>query len=456
MRLVRLVAALLLSCSAAACSDPPDNDDAVPDGRQCPGLSGFTCTTLDVPLDHSKPTGRQLQLEVAAANNVDAPRGVLLMLTGGPGQPGVPLLNRIRSYLDPAVLREYQLVMFDQRGTGSRGIDCPELQTAVGGSDFLTPPPDAVDACARQLGADVNFYGTPDTVDDIELLRRSLGRDQLTLNGTSYGSFTAAQYGLKYPERVRSLVLDSVVPHRGFDPFGTDLMAHTDDVLRAACKRDPACTTDPVADLAWLVQRGELDGVPVNGTSLIESLAILSLNSVNPSLEGIPKVLNDARQGDTAALKELFQRASSRGASYDELSAGLHLATLCSDLRLPWKPETPAAQRRTLLDAALRRLNPAQLHPYDVRTARNQLVVEGCLRWPATRASTYPAGQELLPRTLILHGSNDLFCPMSWAEWERDHARQAQLVVVPGSGHGVQGSQVDQTGRARVRQFLLG
>lgn len=456
MRLVALAAAaLLLACSACSDSDPPD--DAAPDlQQQCDNLVGFTCTTLSVPLDHSKPTGAQLELAVATATNVDAPRGVLLMLTGGPGQPGVPLLPRIRSYLDPAVLREYQLVMFDQRGTGTKGIDCPELQRAVGGSDFLTPPADAVDACARQLGPSINFYGTPDTVEDIDLLRRSLGRDQLTLNGTSYGSFTAAQYGLKYPDHVRSLVLDSVVPHSGFDPFGADLMAHTGKVLAASCKSDSACTTDPVADLAWLVQRGELDGAPVNGTSLIESLSILSLNSVNPSFEGIPKVLHDARDGDTAALKEMFQRATSRGTPYDELSAGLHLATLCSDLRFPWKPETPAAARPGLLNTAVSKLTPSQLHPYDVRTARNQLIVDGCLRWPATRVSTYPAGQELLPRTLILHGTNDLFCPTAWAEWERDHARQAQLVVVPGSGHGVQGSQVDQTGKAQVRAFLLG
>ncbi|MEV6282081.1 alpha/beta hydrolase [Kribbella sp. NPDC051770] len=454
MRLVALVAALLLVCSA--CSDPPEETPPPNVARQCDNIPGFTCTTLSVPLDHSKPSGQKLELNVAAAANTDAPRGVLLMLTGGPGQPGLPLVSRIRSYLDPAVLREYQLVMFDQRGTGTKGIDCPELQAAVGGSDFLTPPANAVDACARQLGQSINFYGTPDTVDDIELLRRSLGRDQLTLNGTSYGSFTAAQYGLKYPDRVRSLVLDSVVPHRGFDPFGVDLMAHTGEVLAATCKRDPACTTDPVADLAWLVQRGRLDGAPVNGTSLIESLSILSLNSVNPSLEGIPKVLHDARNGDTAALEEMFLRATSRGTPYDELSAGLHLATLCSDLRFPWKPDTPAADRANLLNAAAAKLIPSQLHPYDVRTARNQLVVDGCLRWPATRASTYPASQELQPRTLILHGSNDLFCPTEWAEWERDHARQAELVVVPGSGHGVQRSQVDQTGRARVRAFLLG
>jgi pimeloyl-ACP methyl ester carboxylesterase len=380
---------------------------------------------------------------VIAANNVDAPRGVLLMLAGGPGQPGVSLLPRIRNNIHPDVLREYRVVMFDQRGTGAKGIDCPALQGAVGGSDFLTPPGEAVDECAQRIGSGLGYYGTPDTVEDIELLRQYLKVDRLTLDGTSYGSFTAAQYGLKYPDHVQALVLDSVVPHKGFDPLGVDLMAATGGVLTAACRQDPSCTTDPVADLAWLVQHG------VSGTDLMESLSVASLNSVNPSLKGIPAILHAARNGDDAGLKELFQQTTSDGLSYDTLSAGLHMATLCSDLRFPWSGTT---NRAAALETAVRRLDPKRLYPYNVATARDQLMIQGCLRWPAARVSTYPASQELLPRTLILHGSNDLFCPVEWARWEQAHARTARLVVIPGSGHSV---QRDPRGQEAVRAFLL-
>jgi pimeloyl-ACP methyl ester carboxylesterase len=380
---------------------------------------------------------------VIAANNVDAPRGVLLMLAGGPGQPGVSLLPRIRNNIHPDVLREYRVVMFDQRGTGAKGIDCPDLQRAVGGSDFLTPPGEAVDECAQRIGSGLGYYGTPDTVEDVELLRQYLKVDRLTLDGTSYGSFTAAQYGLKYPDHVQAMVLDSVVPHKGFDPLGVDLMAATGGVLTAACRQDPSCTTDPVADLAWLVQHG------VSGTDLMESLSVASLNSVNPSLKGIPAILHAARNGDDAGLKELFQQTTSEGLSYDTLSAGLHMTTLCSDLRFPWSGTT---NRAAALETAVRRLDPKRLYPYNVATAQDQLMIQGCLRWPAARVSTYPASQELLPRTLILHGSNDLFCPVEWARWEQAHARTARLVVIPGSGHSV---QRDPRGQEAVRAFLL-
>ena len=431
MRLINLLCALLLVCTACAAPQPSACAD------------GFTCTTLHVPLDHQRTDGPSLDLAVIASDNVDAPRGVLLMLAGGPGQPGVSLLPRIRNNIHPDVLREYRVVMFDQRGTGPKGLNCPDLQATVGGSDFLTPPAEAVDECAQRIGSGLGYYGTPDTVEDIELLRQYLKVDRLTLDGTSYGSFTAAQYGLKYPDHVQALVLDSVVPHKGFDPMGVDLMAATGGVLTAACRQDPACTTDPVADLAWLVQHG------VSGTDLMESLSVASLNSVNPSLKGIPAILHAARNGDNAGLKELFQQTTSKGLSYDTLSAGLHMATLCSDLRFPWSGTT---NRTAALDTAVRRLDPKRLYPYDVATARDQLMIQGCLRWPAARVSTYPASQELLPRTLILHGSNDLFCPAEWSRWELAHARSARLVVIPGSGHSV---QRDPRGQEAVRTFLL-
>ena len=431
MRLIHLLCAFLLVCTACTAPQPSTCTD------------GFTCTTLRVPLDHQRTDGPSLDLAVISSDNVNAPRGVLLMLAGGPGQPGVSLLPRIRNNIHPDVLREYRVVMFDQRGTGPKGIDCPALQGTVGGSDFLTPPGEAVDECAQRIGSGLGYYGTPDTVEDIELLRQYLKVDRLTLDGTSYGSFTAAQYGLKYPDHVQALVLDSVVPHKGFDPTGVDLMAATGGVLTAACRQDPACTTDPVADLAWLVQHG------VSGTDLMESLSVASLNSVNPSLQGIPAILHAARNADDAGLKELFQQTTSKGLSYDTLSAGLHMATLCSDLRFPWSGTT---NRTAALDSAVRRLDPKRLYPYDVATAREQLMIQGCLRWPAARVSTYPAGQDLLPRTLILHGSNDLFCPLEWARWEQAHARSARLVVVPGSGHSV---QRDPRGQEAVRAFLL-
>src|SRR5260221_12089491 len=98
----------------------------------CAGIAGFICSTLRVPLDHSGHTPGTLRLQVAAADKVRAPRGMLLFLTGGAGQPGGPVLPRIANRIALA-LTDYPLVMVDQPGTGQVGaIHCPALQTAGG------------------------------------------------------------------------------------------------------------------------------------------------------------------------------------------------------------------------------------------------------------------------------------------------------------------------------------
>src|SRR4051794_15549460 len=77
------------------------------DAHACVGAPGFTCSTLDVPLDHSGRVAGTVHLAVGASDNEKAPRGVLLVITGGPGQPGVPSLTRI-PHLVGAELRDYR------------------------------------------------------------------------------------------------------------------------------------------------------------------------------------------------------------------------------------------------------------------------------------------------------------------------------------------------------------
>src|SRR2546421_12684524 len=105
----------------------------------CAGVTGYTCATLDVPLDHANPALGTLHLQVGMGDNTNAPHGVLLVLSGGPGQPGLPILD---GYVSEALSAErdgYRIVVFDQRGTGAGALDCKAMQHQMGGSD-LTPP----------------------------------------------------------------------------------------------------------------------------------------------------------------------------------------------------------------------------------------------------------------------------------------------------------------------------
>jgi pimeloyl-ACP methyl ester carboxylesterase len=412
----------------------------------CPDVPDFVCSSLVVPLDHSGGTPGQLRLHVAVGENADAPKGVLVDLTGGPGQGGVAFIPRARQRLRP-LLRDYRLVMLDQRGTGAGALRCPALQRAMGTSDLTVPPPGTVEACAQTLGSRRRFYSTADTVADLDALRVALGADKLTLDGVSYGTFVAERYAIAHPDRVARLVLDSVVPAAGLDALEVDGMHETARVLRLVC-RAQRCPGDPAADLAAVVRARH------DGPELDDTLVAMSVGA--PAFPGVVAALREARAGHPRHLDGIVRavrRAQRAPAAF--LSQGLHAATLCTDVRAPWgPPTTPLAGREAALQRAAARTDPA---PYDRATVVGNGFAQTCLRWPPTPAPAPPPSGDLPPvPTLLLAGDHDLSTPLPWAREQAAHTPQGKLVVVRGAGHSVQSRSPGSAGRRAVERFLLG
>jgi pimeloyl-ACP methyl ester carboxylesterase len=411
----------------------------------CENASGFTCSTLVVPLDHSGRTPGDLRLAVAVADNADAPKGVLVDLTGGPGQGGVAFVPRSRTRMR-ALLHDYRLVMFDQRGTGEGALRCPALQRAMGTSDLTVAPPGSVEACARTLGPNRRFYSTADTVADLDALRTALGAQKLTLDGVSYGTFVAERYAIAHPDRVDKLVLDSVVPAAGLDGLEVDGMRETARVLRAVC-RAQHCPGDPAADLAAVVRARH------DGPELDDTLVALSVGA--PSFPGVLAALREARAGHPGRLERLVRvvRRAQR-APAQVLSQGLHAATLCADTRSPWGgAAAQLAGREAALRRAAARTDPA---PYDRATVVGNGYAQLCLRWPPTPAPPALRTGDLPPvPTLLLAGDRDLSTPLPWAREQAAHTPNGKLVVVAGAGHSVQSRAPGGAGRRAVQRFLL-
>ncbi|QPK43501.1 alpha/beta fold hydrolase [Streptomyces gardneri] len=419
------------------------------DPRPCPGQTDVTCADLTVPLDRTGAVPGTLKLRTAVFGTTDAPRGTLLFLTGGPGQPGVPFVQRIRERL-PEALAQYRLVMIDQRGTGDAAVDCPELQREVGSSDTVAPTPGAVTACAGHLGVKRNFYTTADTVADLEELRRALGVGSWTLDGVSYGTFTAGQYALTHPRRVRKLVLDSVVPLDGAGVLYEDALGHSAQVLRTAC-REQGCRFDPARDLATVVRR---DG---NGGGVFNLLVIASI--IDPKLDnprfGILGAIHASAAGDRARLDGLvagFSAPSDEPPA--EFSSGLHAATLCADSRWPWgDASAPVEGRERALNRAVQRIRPPTVWPFERETAGAQGIPRTCLPWPASRPNQAAPRHTLTMPVLILAGDRDLSTPVRWARDLAAVTPRAELVVLAGAGHSTQ-SRSDGGARA-AEAFLL-
>jgi pimeloyl-ACP methyl ester carboxylesterase len=445
MRGALALVAVLLVVAAAGGGSSRAAAPTLHDPHPCPDAPGATCSTLDVPLDRSGRTGGTLHLAVGAADNANAPRGVLLVLTGGPGQPGVPSLAR-SSRLVGAELHDYRVVMYDQRGTSAGALDCEPLQQAMGTSDLFPPPAAAVRACAAQLGARRQFYGTDDVVADMDALRRALGVEKWALDGISYGTYVAERYALAHPANVSKVVLDSVVPHVGLSDLGVVEFRGTRRVLRDVC--GDAC----VNDLAAVVRAHHI------GPAMLDALTALSiLDPTYRTVFDVPALLHDARAGRTAGLVDFLREIHAmQSAPAQFLDQGLHASALCADWRYPWGTSAaPLAGRRAKLQRAVAKLKPADLFPFDRQTALDNGFIGQCLPWSPTAPTPLAAGKLRVP-ALLVNGDHDLSTPLEWARQELKLAPRGKLVVVTGAGHSVQSRAVSDRGRQAVAAFLLG
>ncbi|HEX6934509.1 MAG TPA: alpha/beta fold hydrolase [Streptosporangiaceae bacterium] len=151
---------------------------------QQPGTT-LTDHAFEVPLDHADPRGPQLTVfarEVVARENAPRPDGELPWLCyfqGGPGQQS-PRPKGRDGWLDRA-LRDYRVLLLDQRGTGrsspANRLTLASLGTPEAQADYLT------------------HFRADAIVADAELIRTRLtGGAPWSVLGQSFGGFCTLTY----------------------------------------------------------------------------------------------------------------------------------------------------------------------------------------------------------------------------------------------------------------------
>lgn len=202
------------------------------------------CGTLEVAEDPDQPDGRQIELAWAVLDARGTPvEDPVFFLAGGPGQSArdtAPIMQRALRDIN----RTRDLIFLDQRGTGgSNALECD-----FGSEAFLDDPDyaelsDLLRECQQGLDADVRHYTTLDGARDIEALRAHIGAEKINLIGGSYGTRMAQVYLREYPDRVRSVIIDGVVPTRL--ALGSEHSAKFDQALGLlfdACAADADCS----------------------------------------------------------------------------------------------------------------------------------------------------------------------------------------------------------------------
>lgn len=184
--------------------------------HRLPGLV-LTDHEFRVPLDHAQPDGDTITVfcrEVVKPDKENAQLPWLVFFQGGPGGAS-PRPKKRNGWLKKA-LKEYRVLLLDQRGTGRSSpvthqtlacFDTPQAQ-----ADYL-----------RHFRADA-------IVKDAESIRKELvGRDEPWSGlGQSYGGFCLATYLSFAPQGLREAIFTGGLP---------PLERPTDDVYRATYKR---------------------------------------------------------------------------------------------------------------------------------------------------------------------------------------------------------------------------
>ena len=390
------------------------------------------CATLDVPLDPANPDGPKVGVFVARIGALGAePRAdPLLLIAGGPGGSTVDMYLQERGAFEQ-VRRERDLILVDQRGTGrsNAGFECAvrdDLSLDTAGLEELTR---VVDDCLARLEHDPRFYTTSVAVQDLEHVRAALGLDQWNVYGVSYGTRVAQHYLRRYPERVRSVILDGVVPPGLV--LGPDVAREAQRALEqifARCAADLGCGArfanlprtfeELLARLDAAATEDPAARPPLSALELRVLVRFMSYNVATVAL--LPVLIAEAHAGNYSPLVG---------------QARTLLRDLPESLSFPMSNSVTCTEDARLFDAAA----GENLGGTYLGTA----IVEGlrgiCSRWPIgvmDEDFKLPVASD--KPVLLLSGDFDPITPPAYAERvAAEGLRNSVHVVGRGQGHGL-------------------
>lgn len=404
----------------------------------CPGVTGWDCGDLVVPMDYADPEGPTLRERVwrHPASDAAARVGVLFVNPGGPGPEAHPFAQGLVSSEDE-LARRFDVVALDPRGTGDSEphLDCQsdaDLENLRMTSSELDPVGYAAlvgwlrSSCGA-LGGDVlAAVGTERVARDLDALRGALGEERANLLGASYGTGLGATYARLFPDRVRAFVLDAPMTPR-FPTFAAvveSLAAKEAELERffrwcaatttgALCLGVPGSGPEGAAkawdDLVAALDSGDVPGPrgPATRDDLTTvAAALFASGSPDTQSEAafntLAVLMLRALDGDASDLVTLADLIDGRDEDghYDGAQIA-NVAFLCRD---GLAGETAAA----LADA---RAAAATSAPH---FASGLAIYEACLGWAAPAERLDLAAPDA-PPVLVLAGERDPSTPFDWA-----------------------------------------
>lgn len=405
--------------------------------------------------------GRLIHLAVAVFHPPDGATqpDPVIYLSGGPGASILKMIRWQYEILsEPVFAAGRSLVVFDQRGIGlSRpSLDCPgfsELSLdlldrqidgqALDDQEISRLLLDSLNDCRDELAqaADLSAFNSRSSAADVHDLRRTLGFNQINLWGGSYGTRLALEIMRRYPEDLRSVVLDAVYPP------DVDLYVEAPaNFQRSLTRLFESCAANPVCNEAYpdleatlFNTVNELNAEPVlrritnpyTGESydaLISGDALLSL--VFQLLYDskvryfIPRIIYDVSQGDYNYLEKAY---GSLLLSSSISSRGMMFSVQCHE-ELPFS-SWDEYQKQIEIHAQIAGMYQGSI--------LGDMIFPACEIWDAGTAqleANQPVASQVA--TLILSGEFDPITPPDWGFQAAETLDNSFPYEFPGIGHG--------------------
>ncbi len=393
------------------------------------------CGQLSVAENRQNPQ-RQIALNIAIVrtSSVKKANDPVLMLAGGPGQAAVETFPQV-AHGFAEIMKNRDIILVDQRGTGqSNPLKChfaDDLAQKAQDDESLLYQ--ALTKCVQDLDADTRFYTTTESIKDLEQVRQALGIKKWNLLGVSYGTRKALTYMKMYPNALRAVILDGVVPQQ------EALAQHHEENIRNAilkqfeqCAKQPACQKafGDVEQQMWqLLQKyeknpqalrlqnfmsGQYEEVMVNKEYL--SIAIRMFAYSASSFRLLPLMIAQANHGQ---LETLAAQAGMISSLMSKSMSNVEMSIICAE-DVPFYKFTENADTTILTKGYLRKTQ------------------KSCEVWPHSTvdASFKEAVSSDLP-VLLLSGELDPVTPPEFAEITMQTLSNAQHLVAKGQGHNV-------------------
>ena len=225
---MKLTIFFLFTCNILFCSAV--SAQTIPAFRlsECPfqiteDAGAIRCGIVSVLADRNNSNSSYIDLSVAVlkARNKSVDSIPVVYLHGGPGSSALRTAHR---FFNSELRENADLILFDQRGSRFSGSFCRDIGRDLFSLILRDTSLDTqaaglakvVKACQDDMevkGIDFRHYKTSIIAADLEDIRQALNVTQWNVWGVSYGTSVGMAAAHKFPEGIRSLVLDSVSPN---------------------------------------------------------------------------------------------------------------------------------------------------------------------------------------------------------------------------------------------------